>query len=110
MGEVLLVVYPVCPTEPVLGALPSNTAAAEGLAKLSCFFSPWHLEMQVASPGAGQSPGLSPLQDRCSWVPQVVFSVSLLLPCVMAAVLSGIVTSKRSWHEECKNMAKHLLK
>lgn len=40
----------------------------------------------------------------------VVSSVFLLLQCVMAAVLNGIVTSERSWQEGCKNMAKHLLK
>lgn len=38
MGEVLLGVCPVCPTEPVLGALPSNPAVAEGLAEAQLLF------------------------------------------------------------------------
>lgn len=63
-------VYPVCLTEPVLGVLPSSTAAAEGLAETQLLFLPlapggaggitWVLLRALASP---------PLQDRCSWVP-----------------------------------------
>lgn len=67
----------VCPTEPVLGALPSKTAAAEGLAKAQLLFllkpqasSIWHLRVQVASPECWSEALASPAlqKGRCGRV------------------------------------------
>lgn len=94
-------------------------ASSEGLAKAQLLFllshkppfGTWRCRWHHLR--AGQSPWALPpcrrTDDASGWQ-WVIFNVFLLLQWVMAAVLNGIVTSKRNWQERCKNMAKHLLK